>query len=411
MESDKLNHILIDIIKSELEIDDTSALNGNSYIINDLGIPQYFFDDFIGDFYEKISDALNTNISIDDFVSIGLIPNSYDIDNFDITLYDLSKAIKKIIENSNTINNSHDLKFETILEGKSMTYWVDRLVKSKDLYINSPLGQWDDRNKLKFLTALSIIREKFPQNCEEFCDYIFSTSQISFGDLVDISSKSIQNKTLDRKSSMIGGLPWTDDKHPWPESYDIDNNKIALAPIGQVNLREVSAITGINFPDIIIQLWGEDHIRHLEIEDLSCPEWTTPEHIGNGYGVYYEYELAGHAIKIGKTSISCDAKCADSILSNSLTKEYEFDDDGDIINDNQIIEGDTELFEKLHEFVYEIENEIQGQVIFPNPKNYNDTYSTYTKNGWRILIGGHNWSLYYRLIDGEYEFTSTYSPS
>lgn len=308
------------------------------------------------------------------------------------------------------MTTTSDKDFQKLLDGKPIKEWIDKLVLSKESYSKSPLGMFNGRYELKFLAALSVIRERFPNNCEEFCDYIFLTSQVSCGDLKKITAKSVRDKTLDRKSSMIGGFPWTDDKNPWPETNPGDS-KTALLPVAQLNLQEISRIIGIKFPSVLIQLWGEDYFRTINIDEIDTPEWNYPEYAGNGYGSYETCELSGDIIILDQKIISCDTNCADNILSNNIITDYKYDDNGDIIDEYQEIDGDIELFETLHNHVYEIENEIKGKIIFPNPKNYNDTYSSYVRDGWRILAGSHHWSIYYRHNNGDFEFISTYSPS
>lgn len=408
MNIDNINKILFKIIKSDDDFDSNIKLSLESYIIKDLGL-NFLLNDSLGDFYHKISNELDIEILADDFIDVSFASDIDELENMDVSISDISEAIYKITTKKAKQEKCIWDNFKELLQDKSIEYWVDRLVNSKKMYLKSALGNWPNRNKLNFLAALSVIRETFPRNGEEYCDYIFTTSQISCGECIEISEESVRNKKLDRKISMLGGMPWTDEKHPWPSSYHNDV-AIALEPIAQVNLRDVSEATGINLPNIIVQLWGEDYIRQIDINDLEHPDWTFPEHIGNGYGYCQEYEFSGKYISINELSVSCDTLDADYILSNTILNDYVYDDEGDIVNDWQNIDGNEEEFYKLYEIVQKIKTEIKGGILFPIPSNYGDAYSSYVQSKWRILIGGYNWSLYYRINNGEIEFNSTFSP-
>jgi len=58
-------------------------------------------------------------------------------------------------------------------------------------------------------------------------------------------------EVINRTASMFGGFPYTSSKFPWPHN---DANK-PLAPLVQINLSEVSALTGIDCGSGLLQCW------------------------------------------------------------------------------------------------------------------------------------------------------------
>jgi hypothetical protein len=79
--------------------------------------------------------------------------------------------------------------------------------------------------------------------------------------------------SLDRKGSFFGGLPFTSDDYPWP----VNSESRPLCPLVQLDLREITKITGEEFGDGLLQVWVNldedkfltDLIRIVDVEELS----------------------------------------------------------------------------------------------------------------------------------------------
>lgn len=77
-----------------------------------------------------------------------------------------------------------------------------------------------------------------------------------------LSLYDLDLEDLDRRSNMLGGVPYTSDKHPWPTS----NGDIYLCPVIQINLSEVSELTKHNFGSGLFQVWLDISNEEMAIE-------------------------------------------------------------------------------------------------------------------------------------------------
>lgn len=86
---------------------------------------------------------------------------------------------------------------------------------------------------------------------------------------------------VDRKANMFGGTPFTSKKYPWP----LNSKGKPCYPLSQINLGQISEITGRNFGDGLMQVWLDitkndldNFIRIINIDDLNDPlEKDAPE--------------------------------------------------------------------------------------------------------------------------------------
>ncbi len=96
--------------------------------------------------------------------------------------------------------------------------------------------------------------------------------------------------SLNRKGSFFGGLPFTSDDYPWP----VNGRLRPLCPLVQVDLCEVTKITGEKFGDGLLQVWVDfdggdkfltDLMRLVDVEELSKEAIPAPctleEIVGN----------------------------------------------------------------------------------------------------------------------------------
>ncbi len=87
-----------------------------------------------------------------------------------------------------------------------------------------------------------------------------------------IDAIQMNDDDIDRRSNMFGGKPFTSKKYPWP----INSKDKPYYPLIQVNLTQVSEITGKNFGDGLMQVWLDvtkndlDHlIRFIDVKDFG----------------------------------------------------------------------------------------------------------------------------------------------
>jgi hypothetical protein len=59
---------------------------------------------------------------------------------------------------------------------------------------------------------------------------------------------------VDRRSSFIGGIPWTCEAFPWPSG----RSETALSPLFQLNLAELDLALIAEFPPVLVQGWGDE---------------------------------------------------------------------------------------------------------------------------------------------------------
>jgi hypothetical protein len=75
-----------------------------------------------------------------------------------------------------------------------------------------------------------------------------------------IEDASLDSGEINRKSNMFGGNPFTSLKHPWP----LNDRESPSYPLVQVDLRQISELSGREFGSGLLQVW-------LDITDSALP--------------------------------------------------------------------------------------------------------------------------------------------
>ena len=75
-----------------------------------------------------------------------------------------------------------------------------------------------------------------------------------------IETSPVDIKNLDRKANMLGGNPFTSNRHPWP-SNDAER---PYYPLIQINLQQISELSGKQFGYGLMQVW-------LDVSDSDLP--------------------------------------------------------------------------------------------------------------------------------------------
>ncbi len=156
---------------------------------------------------------------------------------------------------------------------------IERLIQLNPAYEGTPLAAWARENESEFLRKLSDLRQDFPNKLIIATDYLFSASSYTYQEILQkISLDQIQRKKIDRRGSMQGGFPWTDDSHPWPF---FDDGK-PVRPSIQLNLQAVGRALGLPLPEVIYQFWGGydgGPFRVIDLADIEDkePDWCYPD--------------------------------------------------------------------------------------------------------------------------------------
>ena len=192
---------------------------------------------------------------------------------------------------------------------------IERLIQMNPAYEGTPLAAWGRETEHPFLCQLSDLHREFPNKFVIATDYLFSASSYTHQEVLrKLTINDVRRKSVNRRGSMQGGFPWTDENNPWP---CFDDGK-PVRPSLQINLKDVGQALGLALPDVLYQYWGEDaggvRIIHLsDIEDKdpswSYPDFTsTPEHKWPDDGGWIfkpdaksgQIEWVGNAISVGE---------------------------------------------------------------------------------------------------------------
>lgn len=110
----------------------------------------------------------------------------------------------------------------------------------------------------------------------------------------DLALQRVALSELARDRSILNGPLYTTNKYPWP----IDGEKFML-PIVQLDLAEVSALSGINLGSGLVQLWQsgvEMHTRIIPDRDVCPASSDIPTFIPN-------VNMEGFHFKIGSSGV------------------------------------------------------------------------------------------------------------
>lgn len=76
------------------------------------------------------------------------------------------------------------------------------------------------------------------------------------------SLKETSPKRMDRLANMVGGWPYTSQKHPWPMHGDRP-----FPPFLQLNLKDISALSNKNLGDGLLQIWATHETSLIRVFD------------------------------------------------------------------------------------------------------------------------------------------------
>lgn len=114
---------------------------------------------------------------------------------------------------------------------------------------DSNLARWEARNDDPVLQILG----QFYLDCPGLIDGEIEAAALhgNYG-CGELRRKIVGFEQLDRTQSFVGGFPWTDEQHPWPQSQEGE----WLSPLLQLNMAhwETSLIGLPN--DVLVQVWG-----------------------------------------------------------------------------------------------------------------------------------------------------------
>lgn len=185
---------------------------------------------------------------------------------------------------------------------------VDWLIASNDEYGGSPLAKWDGRHGSKPLGQFAVLRRAFPDYLQKASDYLFAASTTAFEEEIQsIARSEIEGRRINRRASMLGGFPWTDDNNPWPHSKRDDGGITWAYPAIQLNLAELSSKLEIKLPSIILQIW--DGLEPIEIPldqiDHKESDWNYPNYheIESAFGWdHTDTDVVGGYVDVGRPS-------------------------------------------------------------------------------------------------------------
>jgi hypothetical protein len=152
---------------------------------------------------------------------------------------------------------------------------VDWLLSQKPEYANLPIAKWEGRYSCDILIKLAKLHALCPDVCNDplaiewgfsgrpgLTDYILKGAQWG---LSPTQEPILSLKDVDRCGSMFGGFPWTCEAFPWPTG---DGGH--MSPLVQLNLRALCLEKIADFPDILIQVWGNGYDPYLRA--IPCSE-------------------------------------------------------------------------------------------------------------------------------------------
>lgn len=230
-------------------------------------------------------------------------------------------------------------------------------------------------------------------------------------------------RSLDRRESMVGGFPWTDESHPWPSHHGSDGQPIWAEPIFQLNLEKLSQQLGLRLPSSLIQCW--DGFEPMEIplaQTTGEPSWFRPnqaEEPSVGWR-HSEAQYVGSYISAGSSAFQLPRM--EQFLDGSAAyyDEYVFQNEDewkDLLEWQEStpdIEGSQfdALAGEAHEAfaaLKPVSTEFLGV-----PTRSEVSYEDWVKDGYKLLYsasgsGLHIWyggflMIFYRLRDGRFEF-------
>lgn len=201
---------------------------------------------------------------------------------------------------------------------------ADWLISLKPEYACSAIARWEGRHSSKLLKLVSDLYAV----CPEFVldnpwDHNFPTSEPGLLDRLMagatwaielVKAAPIEGIAgLDRKASMIGGIPWTCSRYPWPTG-----DEGPMTPVIQLNMKQLELTLLHEFPEIIVQIWSygvsDLYTRTIALDHLDGAKAMAEVKTNSNEYIFYDGSENG---LIGEI-ISRGAECFHLISENTL---------------------------------------------------------------------------------------------
>lgn len=278
---------------------------------------------------------------------------------------------------------------------------IERLIQLNPAYEGTPLAVWARENESEFLCKLSDLRQDFPNKLIIATDYLFSASSYTYQEVLEkISLDQIQGKRIDRRGSMQGGFPWTDDSRPWPF---FDDGK-PIRPSIQLNLKQIGKALELQLPEVIYQYWGDEvgGTRIIPLEEIEGkePDWSYPDFsLGSDliwpddHGWIFEPESESGQIEWVGNTISVGRKIFEMPDMALFFRDAD-SDDPEICRDISLWLQANDVLYSVAEFISErLATSERGY-----PSRRDDCYVEFCKSG-KTLRKGNTWSFLQKDCD------------
>lgn len=401
---------IIGILRDEAFLDDDVSINEGSRLKEDLEIDESF----------GFSIGLELETAFDVRLSHDFIEQAE-------TVNDLVGIIEKSFAEDKRLTTIEHDKHD---QAHSDIQW---LIDSDDLFRTSALAAWPERHKSAALSKFARLRKAYPHYLEKATKYLFSTAAVGYEQTETfIKQSEVEAKIVDRTASMLGGFPWTDDRHPWPSFARPDGQIFWATPVLQLNLKTLSHKLGIQLPNTLLQFWDSFEPIEIPLADLvdadgslaHDPNWNRPTQ-NEEPPVGWDHEdtsNVGSYISVGSPEFCLPSM--DSFVDGSTTyyDEYIFqgeDNWKDISEWREMrpsLDGEDSVFEELENAAYEAFSALRPKRthFLGVPLRTEISYEEWMKDGYRLLYtasgeGLNIWDggylmILYRLRYGKFEF-------
>lgn len=149
---------------------------------------------------------------------------------------------------------------------------VSQLIEQVGHREASALSSWEGHEICSLLRELTTAAERWP---DTFYDEAAALVRTAAWYAEERRQPFFSLRKLDRKSSFVGGFPWTSNRFPWPE----DERGRPLSPLLQLNLAQLSLEQLGSLPDSLVQVWGNGFqpvVREIPLDRIAKenPDWT-----------------------------------------------------------------------------------------------------------------------------------------
>ncbi len=187
---------------------------------------------------------------------------------------------------------------------------ADWLITLDPAYAKSAIAAWEGRHDCELLKLTAELYALCPDFALDPAAFDILDNEYSLLDYVMAAAAwaievvvvpFTDYASVDRKSSMIGGFPWTCERHPWPTG-----SSGALSPVYQLNLAQLDLSRIAEFPPVIVQAWGDGIDFLTRVIPLADLEGVDPSRDPLAYENLYLFydrgdtEQAGAILSTGK---------------------------------------------------------------------------------------------------------------